>query len=78
MTPEYTVMGLMVAGMSAVFLLYQRGMTAALASKDQEIARLTAKATEEVAWLRAQNESWGTIARTMVSSVEQLTTEKTR
>lgn len=62
MTPEYTIVGLLVAGMSAVFLLYQRGVAASLSAKDAEIA-----------WLRGQLEPWTQIARTAVTTTERLT-----
>lgn len=62
MTPEYTIVGLLVSGIGAMFVLYQRGVAAQVAAKDQEIA-----------WLRSQLEPWTQIARSAVVTAEKLT-----
>ena len=58
---EYPLMAMLVTGIGAVFALYQRGVSQALAAKDQEIA-----------WLRSQLEPWTQIARSAVSTAEKL------
>lgn len=62
MPPEYTIVGLLVTATAAVFALYQRGVSAALAAKDSEIL-----------WLRSQLEPWTQIARAAVATAEKLT-----
>lgn len=66
MTPEYTIVGLLVTGIGAMFVLYQRGVSQSIAAKDAEIL-----------WLRTQLDSWTDIGRSAVATAEKLSGAKT-
>lgn len=76
MTPEYVVGTLAVGMVAAMFALYQRGVVASIAAKDQEIERIQAACEADKLWLQTQLESWANIGKTAVSGLEKLT-EKT-
>jgi hypothetical protein len=71
MTPETTIVGLLVTAIGAVFALYQRGV----ASQIQTIKDSCAAKDLEIAWQRKQNESWTAIAQDQVRINEKLAAE---
>lgn len=73
MTPDFTIVGLLVAGISALFGVFIKLIYDSLKAKDAEIARIQAAAAADKLWLQAQLESWATIGRTAVSGLEKLT-----
>lgn len=66
MPTDYTVVGLLVGAVGALFALYQRGVAQTLAAKDAEIA-----------WLRGQLGAWTDIGRSAVATAEHLTGTRT-
>ncbi len=68
MTPEYTIVGLLVTAIGAVFALYQRGVT----SQIQTIKDSCAAKDAEISWLRKQSEGWTGIAQDQVRINEKL------
>jgi heme/copper-type cytochrome/quinol oxidase subunit 1 len=62
MTADLTIVGLLVAGIGALFSALVKFMYDALKAKDAEIS-----------WLRAQLDQWTTIGRSAVTTAERLT-----
>lgn len=70
--PDYTLVGLLVAAVGALFTALKLSNDRAL----RAIETSCAAKDKEIEWLRAQLEPWSQIARTMVLAVEKLTERK--
>lgn len=68
MPTEYTIVGLLVTGISVMFALYQRGV----ASQIQTIKDACTAKDNDIAWLRTQLAGWTGIAQEQVRVNEKL------
>lgn len=72
MTPELTIAGLLMTGITGLAGYVVKQQANAMASKDAEITRLHAQYGADIAWLRGQLESWTQIGRSAVATAEKI------